>query len=77
MRYRNGVDARLGDRVRINDVAGVVVVSVDSNEYAPAFPRDDWQDTLGCGLLVDFETWGLMQCIEPDEDLEFVSRGDV
>jgi hypothetical protein len=74
MRYRNGVVARLGDQVRIGDTAGTVVASVDTDEYSAGFPRETWLDVLGSGILVEFETWGIVHCIEPDEDLEFCAR---
>jgi hypothetical protein len=77
MRYLNGPEARLGDRVRIKDTNGTVVICVDTDEYHPDFSRDEWGDLLQDGVLVEFEVWGLVHCIEPDEDLEFCARGDI
>jgi hypothetical protein len=43
VRDSEGVEVRLGDRVRIFDVdTGVVVFSIDKDEYSAEFPKEDW-----------------------------------
>jgi hypothetical protein len=43
MRYIDGVEVRLGDRVRIYDSdSGTVVFSIDAGEYSEGFPEKDW-----------------------------------
>ena len=52
MRYSEGVEVRLGDRVRIWDVdEGMVVCSFDSDDYSEAFPKSVWAD-LKQGVMV-------------------------
>ncbi len=74
MFYPDGREARLGDRVRLGEREGIVVFSIDTDEFSEAFPREEWAD-YGEGIMVDLAGVGLVLCIEPDEDLEFVSSG--
>ncbi|MEB2847024.1 hypothetical protein GAO09_16100 [Rhizobiales bacterium RZME27] len=72
MFYPDGRLARLGDRVRLGGRDGIVVFSIDTDEFSECFPREDWAD-YGEGIMVDLAGIGLILCIEPDEDLEFVA----
>ena len=75
MRYITGAEIRRGDRVSLSGRRGVVVLSVDGDDYSDDFPRDDWAG-LKQGVLVEFEEIGLMQFYgAPDPDLEFLGRG--
>ena len=74
MFYRDGRQARIGDHVRIQDFEGVVVFSIDTDEYSADFRKEDWAEFLECGVMIRFQKWGLIHYKEPDEDLEFVSR---
>jgi len=41
MKYPDGQEARLGDRVELWDQnEGTVVCSLDTNEYSPDYPRE-------------------------------------
>lgn len=74
MKYRNGQEARVGDRIRVGgDSTGVVVCSIDSDEYTPEFPREQWS-YLGNGVMIRFANYGLVHYTDPDEDLDFVGR---
>lgn len=74
MRYRSGELARLGDRVRLGDQQGTVVFSIDTDEFTSDYPREAWADFLKEGIMIEFQEYGLIHYVEPDEDLEFVSR---
>jgi hypothetical protein len=42
MKYADGAQNRRGDRVRLFDMqTGVVVFSVDADEYSEEFPKDE------------------------------------
>jgi hypothetical protein len=74
MKYRDGQEARLGDRIRVGgDSTGIVVCSIDTDDYTPEFPRDQW-GYLGTGVMIQFTNYGLVHYTEPDEDLEFLGR---
>ena len=74
MKYRSGHESRLGDRIRVGgDSSGVVVCSIDTDEYSPEFPREQWS-YLGTGVMIQFANYGLAHYTEPDEDLEFLGR---
>jgi hypothetical protein len=49
------------------------VCSIDTGEYSPEFPREQWS-YLGTGVMIQFANYGLVHYTEPDEDLEFLGR---
>ncbi len=70
MKYANGQEVRLGDKVRLwSNCYGVVVCSMDAGDYSSAFPKQDWQ-YLTSGVIIKTEKAGLIHYIEPDEDFE-------
>ena len=43
MKYRDGSETHLGDRVKIKDGdAGVIIVSLDTDEYSADWPKEIW-----------------------------------
>lgn len=76
MQYADGREVRIGDRVRLGtDDGGVVVCSIDTNEYSDDYPLDQWA-YLKRGVMIDFPKYGLIHYEESDPDLELISRGD-
>lgn len=74
MKYANGTEAKVGDRVRLSDGAeGVVVCSIDTDQYTVGYPRTQWE-YLKRGVMIDFDKHGLIHYETPDSDLEFVGR---
>jgi hypothetical protein len=73
--FTKGKQIRLGDRVMVaNHVTGIVVFSIDTDEYSPEFPKADWEN-LGHGIMVQTENAGLTYIAElsdPDEDIEII-----
>ena len=64
MKYADGSVARLGDRVRIrNGDTGVVVFSVDTNEYSSEYRREDWPDVKS-GIMVLTDKGALVRFAE-------------
>ena len=75
MKYADGMDARLGDRVELWEGGeGQVVCSLDTNEYGESFPREQWAH-LRSGVLVHAEAAGLLHYKHPDETLKLLARG--
>lgn len=73
MRYVNGRLIKLGDYVRLyRGCRGVIVCDVDGDLYDDAYPRDEWQEILGHGVLILSDRIGLVHLPEVDEDLEFI-----
>jgi hypothetical protein len=65
MKYEDGSDARVGDRVRIrNGDMGVIVVSVDSDEFAAEYPKSQWLH-LESGVLVRTDKGALVRFADP------------
>jgi hypothetical protein len=75
MNYPDGQKVRLGDRVRLGqDASGIVVASIDTNEYSAEHPAAQWS-YLGKGVMIDFPgTYGLIHYEEPDDDLQLIAR---
>ena len=74
MRYADGQEVRLGDRVALGeDRGGVVVCSIDAGQGSADYPLAEWAD-LGRGALVEFPRYGLIHYGEPDEDLVLIER---
>jgi hypothetical protein len=63
---------RLGNRVSIgNGLDGVVVFSIDTDEFSTEFPKDKWV-YLGRGIMVETERVGLVHLGETGEDVEII-----
>ena len=74
MKYPDGQDVRLGDRVKLGeDDGGVVVVSLDTDEYGDGYPSAQWE-YLKRGVMIEFPRYGLIHYEEPEEDLELIAR---
>lgn len=76
MKYCDGQDVHVGDRVRLgDDDSGVVVCSIDTKEYTEAHPREQWS-YLGKGVMIEFKKYGLIHYEEPEIDLQLIARDD-
>ena len=74
MKYANGDDVRVGDRVKAWDgCIGIVVASIETDEYSTEHPREQW-GYLKVGVMIDTEQAGLIHYREADEDLELIER---
>jgi hypothetical protein len=74
MKYADGTEARLGDRVRItNGDTGTVIASMDTDEYGPEATRESWENT-GDGILVRTDRGALVQL--DDSHSKLVTRDD-
>lgn len=74
MKYPDGQDVRLGDRVKLGqDDGGIVVASIDTSEYSNEYPEAQW-GYLKKGVMIEFSQYGLIHFEEPDEDLQLLAR---
>jgi len=74
MRYPDGQEVRLGDRVKLGqDDGGIVVASIDTGEYSSEHPEAQW-GYLKKGVMIDFPQYGLIHYEEPEPDLQFIAR---
>ena len=74
MDYADGRQVRLNDHVGFDEDEGVVVCSMDTDEYTDAYPKKDWA-YLKKGVMIDFSKLGLVYFGEKDMDLHLVRRG--
>ena len=74
MKYPDGAEARIGDRVELWDGnVGVVVCSIDTNEYSASYPQGA-RGQLGTGVLIMSEKAGLIHYKEPERTMRLLSR---
>lgn len=74
MKYSSGQEVRLGDKVKLgDDSGGVVVCSIDTDEYTPEYPKTQWA-YLKQGVMVNFPKYGLIHYEQAEADLELVER---
>ena len=72
MKYLDGKELCLGDKVRVAGEPGTVVAVIDTNQYSEAYPGG-WS-YLKKGALIEASAFGLLHYDNPDEDLVFLSR---
>ena len=66
----NGRLIRLGDRISVGSAEqGVVVFSLDTDEFAEGFPKAEWE-YLGRGIMVLMDGMGLVFLDTPEEHTE-------
>jgi hypothetical protein len=74
MRYPDGQEVKLGDKVALeNDQQGTVVCSIDRGEYSASYPRTQW-GYLGAGVLIEFPSYGLVHYKEPETGLRLIAH---
>ncbi|AVF36276.1 hypothetical protein [Rahnella sikkimica] len=75
MQYLNGDTVHINDEVQLwEGCRGIVVCSVDTNEYSDEYPEIEWRDELEKGVLILSDQTGLIHYEEPDQDLILIKR---
>jgi hypothetical protein len=76
MKYCDGQVSQLGDIVSLGEKLGTVVSDIDGGHYgiAPEYSAEQWA-YLGVGVMIEFESYGLIHYTEPEHDLVLVHRG--
>ncbi len=60
MKYLDGTEIQLGDTIELsNGEEGIVVLSIDTDEYSPSFPKKDWE-YLKEGIMVETNNGALI-----------------
>lgn len=74
MKYADGQEVMLGDKVSLGgDSGGVVVGIISSGQFADGFPATEWL-YLKRGILVQFPRFGLIHYETVEPDVALVSR---
>ena len=74
MKYASGEEVKTGDRVQFDgDSSGIVVCSIDLDEYSIAHPKEQWS-YLEKGVMIEFDILGLVHFPEFDPELLLLSR---
>ncbi|MGH7868091.1 MAG: hypothetical protein ACREP9_10860 [Candidatus Dormibacteraceae bacterium] len=65
VKYADGTEAHLGDRVRVGDAdTGVVVASLDNDEFSAECPKSDWEH-LETGVVIRTDRGALVHLSTP------------
>lgn len=76
MKYPDGKEVKVGDKVKLWEKChGVVVASIDLGEYSPDYPQKEWE-YLKAGVLINSDKAGLIHYLEPEKSLELVERAE-
>lgn len=60
MKYEDGTEMKLGDKVLISEkYHGVIVADIDNAEYLESNPKEQWE-YLGSGVIIDTDFGGLV-----------------
>lgn len=74
MKYPDGQEVRLGDRVKLGeDDGGVVVACIDTNECTSEHSKAQW-GYLKKGAIIGFPKRGLIHYEEPEPHLQLIER---
>jgi len=78
MKYTDGTEIKLGDKVIISgEYHGVVIADIDGVEYSESYPKDQWS-YLETGVLIDTDFGGIVHYKQEDledETIELESHG--
>lgn len=72
MKYCDGQDVLLGDRVIADNSDGVVVCVIDDNQFSEKYP-EGW-GYLKTGMLIETKAMGLVHYPQVDEDIILIER---
>ena len=76
MKYSDGKEVKLGDRVGLGNYCnGFVVCSIDADEYSEEHPKEQWV-YLKKRVMIEFPSLGLIHYELAEEDLQLISRAE-
>jgi hypothetical protein len=74
MKYADGQEIRLGDKVKLgSDTGGRVVCVIETGEYSDGYAQAQW-GYLKKGAMIAFPKYGLIHYEEAEADLELLER---
>lgn len=74
MKYPDGQEVMVGDRVQLGkDDGGIVVCSLDRKEFTDSYPEAQWA-YLKTGVMIEFPLYGLIHYIKPEAELKLIAR---
>jgi hypothetical protein len=72
MKYTDGNDVQIGDRVIADESEGVVVTVLDTKQFSDDYP-EGWTDEK-TGVFIETKRWGLIHYLAPDDDVKLIER---
>ncbi len=74
MKYWNGEEVKIGDKVIADKSDGIVVCVIDTKQFSEDY-SEGW-DYLEKGMLIETKAMGLVHYPESDDDIFLVKRKD-
>jgi hypothetical protein len=69
LKYPDGTEARVGNKLRYSDGSiGIVVCSIDSDESSASYPKVEWRN-LKKGIMIESKRMGFVHYEELDDDI--------
>lgn len=72
MKYLDGNEIHVGDKVIADDSEGVVVCVIDTKQFSNSYP-EGWISAEK-GVFIETTKWGLVHYPEIDEDVSLIER---
>jgi len=74
MNYPDGQQIRVGDKVKLwNECYGLVVCSIDTQEYTSEYPKEQWS-YLKTGILINSDQAGLIHYPQVTDKIQLIAR---
>jgi len=72
MKYTDGTEMKIGDRVLISGkYHGVIVADIDNGRYSDATPKEEWEHLVS-GVMIDTDFGGLVHYQQESMDGETI-----
>jgi hypothetical protein len=72
MKYRDGNDVQIDDKVIADESEGVVVTVLDTKQFSDNYP-EGWTDEK-VGVFIETKRWGLIHYLDLDDDVKLIAR---
>ena len=72
MKYTDGNDVQIGDRVIADESEGVVVTVLDTKQFSDDYP-EGWTDEK-TGVFIETKRWGLIHYLALDDDVKLIEH---
>ncbi len=73
MKYIDGNDMQIGDRVIADESEGAVVTVLDTKQFSDDYP-EGWTNEKA-GVFIQTKRWSLIHCLDLDDDVKLIARG--
>jgi hypothetical protein len=74
VRYIDGQEIQVGDKVHMgDDDGGIVVCDIGAGKFSPSYSENEWA-YLKEGVVIAFPRYGILHMTDTEADLELIAR---